>query len=142
MISEEDIKNSKFLKFTFTLNMIYFSYKDNGFIKGTKQVFCMLFMSVNKWLFNHCKWYEKFLRKRARRKAPEMEIVLDMFFSNKPFDFREHINSTPAFKEYFINNFDKYKEDVVNKMTEGKNMSEKEIEEFRNSIKLEDYIKA
>lgn len=137
---KEDIKNSKFLKFTFALNMVYFSYKSKGFIEGTKTIIYMSFISINKWLFNHRKLYERFLRKRVRKKYPEMEVVLDIFLSDKPFDFKGYINSNPKFKEDFINNFDKYKETAVNSISKNNSMTEEEIEELRNSIKLENYV--
>lgn len=130
-----------FLRFAFTLNIIYQAYKKYGFIEGTKTIYTMTKISLVMFFYNHCKWFRNRVRENARKLGAPCETLVDMVYTNRPIDLKEIVNSDPSFKQYIIDNFDETKEKVINNIITRDNITdEEEIAKLRDSIKLEDYI--
>lgn len=130
-----------FLRFAFTLNIIYIFYKRDGFIKGTKTIYGMIKIKIIMLFYNHCTWFRNIIRENARKLGDSYEILVDMVYSNKPVNIKEIVNSNPSFKQHVIEHFDETKEKVINDIITRDNITdEEEIAKLRDSIKLEDFI--
>lgn len=139
-LNEKQLNNNfKIPKIYMFPGYVYMTYKQNGFIKGTINVYNYLKIEFIGYLYRHCKWFNKFLTNRA--KGEGQLILLDLVYGSKDWSLKNAVNKYPEFREFFINNFEQLKEDSCNKIIKEHNITDKnEIQKIKDSFKLEDYV--
>lgn len=55
-------------------------------MKKIQSHFDIFFIECVKFLYNHCKWFNRFVRDRARRQGPINEILIELLCAKEPLD--------------------------------------------------------
>ena len=91
-------------------------------------------LSIFKWFYNHCGWFNKRIKKQLNNFGPYGSIVFDAFYSDKPIDFKAIYNSLSDEQKAEWN---KYKEKAIQKTIEENNITdEEEIVKLRESFEF------
>lgn len=121
---------------------IYSNFKQNGFLGGIKTTYRSIQVSLYFWLLRNCKWYRNRVYKNLTNQFGKPgELLFDIMIDTPNWNPKKLLNKHPEFKQQFIENFDKCKQNVIDDyIKSGELNTEEDIRKLEEGLKLEDFI--
>ena len=59
-----------------------------------------IFINIIRWLFNHCKWFKKWLLNKAKKQGCGLDILFELCFTDGFIDWEDFHKRHPEIKQY------------------------------------------
>ena len=128
------MKRNWMINLGFFIGSFGYYYQEYGFIRAVKNSIFSISLSIIKWYYNNVKFVNKYIKKKFKDRGGD--LLADLIFSNKPFDYKGFYNSlSDEQKKKWKEN----SEQILEKTVKDANIENKdEINKLRKMINFED----